>query len=108
MIPPPPRSTLFPYTTLFRSPLEGLAHSVQMGLGGPDVAVPRRDDERGGAAEVERDEGAQQVLTVDDVVVVAEREVVDQPRPQLVRETEPRRPARVEAPEVTGHLGRLV
>src|SRR5205809_2949973 len=55
MIPPPPRSTLFPYTTLFRSPLEGLAHSVQMGLGGPDVAVPRRDDERGGAAEVERD-----------------------------------------------------
>src|SRR2546427_10896121 len=77
-----------------------------MGLGGPDVAVPRRDDERGGAAEVERDEGAQQVLTVDDVVVVAEREVVDHPRPQLVREPEPRRAARVEAQDVAERLGR--
>src|SRR5438477_3220205 len=28
MIPPPPRSTLFPYTTLFRSPIEEYSPSV--------------------------------------------------------------------------------
>src|SRR3712207_9167730 len=32
MIRRPPRSTLFPYTTLFRSPVEGLGH--QQALGG--------------------------------------------------------------------------
>src|SRR5437868_4959607 len=30
MIPPPPRSTLFPYTTLFRSVLGGLESSLQV------------------------------------------------------------------------------
>src|SRR5438034_2707589 len=31
MLPPPPRSTLFPYTTLFRSSGRGLAFSNQIG-----------------------------------------------------------------------------
>src|SRR5205809_6166655 len=36
MIPRPPRSTLFPYTTLFRSPaLAGQAWAVRRGGGGP-------------------------------------------------------------------------
>src|SRR5690349_23178464 len=46
MIPPPPRSTLFPYTTLFRSPSTGHHHSVTGGLrdrdgcrGGPGGGV---------------------------------------------------------------------
>src|SRR5437660_4492526 len=29
MIPPPPRSTLFPYTTLFRSPFQACDHRVR-------------------------------------------------------------------------------
>src|SRR5437762_7788964 len=37
MIPRPPRSTLFPYTTLFRSLLRG-----QQGGGGHDASVRRR------------------------------------------------------------------
>src|SRR3712207_8865109 len=37
MIRRPPRSTLFPYTTLFRSPLAGERHAV-----GADVAVEDR------------------------------------------------------------------
>src|SRR5690349_21896164 len=60
MIPPPPRSTLFPYTTLFRSaPHAGAAR-----------APPRRADEpprlrdrggpRRGAAEVRRDRALHQ------------------------------------------------
>src|SRR5439155_21137418 len=36
MIPHPPRSTLFPYTTLFRSlPIRGVALPILMGLGKP-------------------------------------------------------------------------
>src|SRR2546430_15732298 len=38
MIRRPPRSTLFPYTTLFRSPAVGRAD----GAGGPQVAQPAR------------------------------------------------------------------
>src|SRR3989442_9930464 len=37
MIRRPPRSTLFPYTTLFRSPL----HTVERGSGGEDSSVER-------------------------------------------------------------------
>src|SRR3712207_8322271 len=36
MIRRPPRSTLFPYTTLFRS----LADGVVQAVGGPDTAIP--------------------------------------------------------------------
>src|SRR5690554_7219506 len=39
MIRPPPRSTLFPYTTLFRSGLGGEVHGL---LGGAALAVDRR------------------------------------------------------------------
>src|SRR5438034_6766312 len=60
MIRPPPRSTLFPYTTLFRSqrdlhhPAEGDAHRRESVLREPGIrawqaprhAVPRRDDAR--------------------------------------------------------------
>src|SRR5438034_2629103 len=43
MIPLPPRSTLFPYTTLFRSrPAEALEHQVACSLAG--VGLARRDD----------------------------------------------------------------
>src|SRR2546430_13434445 len=40
MIRRPPRSTLFPYTTLFRSPCLGLLHSV--GVAGRLALLPRR------------------------------------------------------------------
>src|SRR5437870_11498859 len=40
----PPRSTLFPYTTLFRSPHERLVHGAHLGLG-------HRRRERLGAAD---------------------------------------------------------
>src|SRR3712207_8290211 len=64
MIRPPPRSTLFPYTTLFRSDLDGLdtaardverdavrAHArVRLGEGGPEGA-----DARGREAHAVRD-----------------------------------------------------
>src|SRR5436305_15275786 len=35
MIPPPPRSTLFPYTTLFRSPARANSHREPLGDGTP-------------------------------------------------------------------------
>src|SRR5207249_11748982 len=41
MIPPPPRSTLFPYTTLFRSRAQGLARA-----GGSERAERRADRHR--------------------------------------------------------------
>src|SRR5438094_6494413 len=39
MIRPPPRSTLFPYTTLFRSLLDGVDHRLAEGV--PHLVVPR-------------------------------------------------------------------
>src|SRR5206468_6256087 len=55
MIRPPPRSTLFPYTTLFRSPHGGHQDSgeVQTGLGPDDHVVrpgrqPATSDREGG------------------------------------------------------------
>src|SRR3712207_9011379 len=53
MIRRPPRSTLFPYTTLFRSPARGprAAHVLPRGQGGPD---PPGGDQR-----------ARRVLVVD-------------------------------------------
>src|SRR5437773_7507642 len=46
MIPPPPRSTLFPYTTLFRSELGGLRLQLALGqvLETRFVRVDRVDD----------------------------------------------------------------
>src|SRR2546425_8315591 len=38
MIRRPPRSTLFPYTTLFRSPLSGSRRLVEVIARGPDLA----------------------------------------------------------------------
>src|SRR3712207_7052512 len=40
MIRRPPRSTLFPYTTLFRSPLPEQAHRQHQGRGGDGHAQP--------------------------------------------------------------------
>src|SRR5205823_7739746 len=46
MIPPPPRSTLFPYTTLFRSKLEpGVAAVEQLLVAHRPPALPRRRSE---------------------------------------------------------------
>src|SRR3712207_8515424 len=52
MIRPPPRSTLFPYTTLFRSAHERLLHHVlglgdaaQHPVGDPEHARPQRGEE---------------------------------------------------------------
>src|SRR5438067_3101900 len=60
MIRRPPRSTLFPYTTLFRSPREIYARGPhprgdRRGLGARDVrAVPRRHGARGTARTSDR------------------------------------------------------
>src|SRR3712207_8427939 len=50
MIRRPPRSTLFPYTTLFRSPLRELAPPARLGQGRdqgrhPGLRRPRRSEE---------------------------------------------------------------
>src|SRR5215211_8984327 len=45
MIRPPPRSTLFPYTTLFRSVLDGVLGLDELDLG--EVASVREADDRG-------------------------------------------------------------
>src|SRR5689334_24820395 len=42
MIPRPPRSTLFPYTTLFRSLDDGISNLVAVGLARKITVVPRR------------------------------------------------------------------
>src|SRR2546422_6817556 len=42
MIRRPPRSTLFPYTTLFRSPLDGRDGAAAPGLGGAGARGRRR------------------------------------------------------------------
>src|SRR3712207_5649245 len=64
MIRRPPRSTLFPYTTLFRSDVEALggerARRRGVGVGGAGVVAVRvalvvADPEQGGAAEHEHD-----------------------------------------------------
>src|SRR4051794_41911997 len=47
MIRRPPRSTLFPYTTLFRSPIEALARFLQA-LGVPAEHVPVEPDQAAG------------------------------------------------------------
>src|SRR5439155_18886867 len=46
MIPPPPRSTLFPYTTLFRSPDLARWYDVDFTLAAPSLAGRRRCCER--------------------------------------------------------------
>src|SRR4030066_2052076 len=60
MIRRPPRSTLFPYTTLFRSPARGLSTRASMPrralLSEPEIAtrlhaVPARSEERRGGEE---------------------------------------------------------
>src|SRR6266513_4362877 len=45
MIRRPPRSTLFPYTTLFRSPVRRLARAVQRAAGGAERHEHRRSEE---------------------------------------------------------------
>src|SRR5437773_4472614 len=55
MIPPPPRSTLFPYTTLFRSPLSSDRYAVRQGSEcrpplRPPCPEPRRAPARSRAA----------------------------------------------------------
>src|SRR5256886_11575331 len=45
MIRRPPRSTLFPYTTLFRSPRAEGYHDLFGGRRADDVDPPRQDDE---------------------------------------------------------------
>src|SRR6266511_3061842 len=44
MIRRPPRSTLFPYTTLFRSLQVGEAHPGHLGAAGPDVDQERSEE----------------------------------------------------------------
>src|SRR5690348_17646451 len=53
MIPRPPRSTLFPYTTLFRSVVESTASVIRKPTGEPDklVIINRDISERRQAAE---------------------------------------------------------
>src|SRR5438132_4684889 len=46
MIPRPPRSTLFPYTTLFRSSLAGAVTTLRAALSLPGAAWWRRPRER--------------------------------------------------------------
>src|SRR3712207_9307006 len=77
MIRRPPRSTLFPYTTLFRSPLEALRHADVLerdALTGREAAARRRGHagrERGAAdhAGLPADAGAdQQVIGLGAVL----------------------------------------
>src|SRR5688572_32720906 len=54
MIRLPPRSTLFPYTTLFRSHLRGMAHRALLGVRFPDGAgdfVDKGSSERNSRSE---------------------------------------------------------
>ena len=55
MIRRPPRSTLFPYTTLFRSAVLGVAQQPQL-VGGAAVEGDRGACEAGGACSRERSE----------------------------------------------------
>src|SRR3712207_7825253 len=64
MIRRPPRSTLFPYTTLFRSRIEGGGH-------------PGQDEQHRKAGDHRREEGEGQLLA-------GERQVAAQDRPELV------------------------
>src|SRR3712207_7964595 len=65
MIRRPPRSTLFPYTTLFRSPARVGVHPRRRG--GPQPALPAREGRRGGRAGGGRDrpDRAQPAAAVD-------------------------------------------
>src|SRR3712207_9132833 len=54
MIRPPPRSTLFPYTTLFLSDLTRVVVLVRGGLDGPVEIGVGEDEERALAAKLER------------------------------------------------------
>src|SRR3989449_10032890 len=76
MIRRPPRSTLFPYTTLFRSPPGGRRH-LHAGLAGPSAderAAPRPPAVRGAGPQGGRRLRLRPLHSV----------VVDQPRPELV------------------------
>src|SRR3712207_9099741 len=66
MIRRPPRSTLFPYTTLFRSHHERAIHHKQRLLGHRRVEPLRAGRVRRG--EVERAEQVRQVLAVNEAV----------------------------------------
>src|SRR3712207_9303451 len=69
MIRRPPRSTLFPYTTLFRSHAERLRALLALGIRGRDDRQRRRRDE-GGAQALQRPE--------DDQLALRRREAVQQ------------------------------
>src|SRR2546430_13144627 len=64
MIRPPPRSTLFPYTTLFRSEHDEVAR-----LHGGHVVADRLDHARGLVAEQEREVVVDRALAVVEVGV---------------------------------------
>src|SRR3712207_9363204 len=77
MIPRPPRSTLFPYTTLFRSPAEGfrIGQMALVGAARPwdrkldRLAVPRADflaDEQPARPEYPGDSGIQAALRSEE------------------------------------------
>src|SRR5438552_12156706 len=65
MLPPPPRSTLFPYTTLFRSgsSRDGAAH-----LGEPEPGPPRLPPPGPGPGQVRSEEHTSELQSPDHLV----------------------------------------
>src|SRR5438034_7994343 len=73
MIRPPPRSTLFPYTTLFRSPrFARSAHAsvggARRGPQGDRAAIARVRPARGGAADQRSEEHTSELQSHSDLV----------------------------------------
>src|SRR3712207_8203358 len=84
MLRPPPRSTLFPYTTLFRSigtVVVAVAHG-RVALAGEAVLVPVEVDRRGERAVLPGD-GAQRAGGDDPVVVRRRRSQADRKSTRL-------------------------
>src|SRR2546429_5181280 len=95
MIRRPPRSTLFPYTTLFRSIVDAVGDDLGVGLGGEPVAA---------ALEI----GTQLLVVLDDAVVHDREAVARDVRMRVALRRDPvRGPARVGDADLAGGGGLL-
>src|SRR5690349_1662833 len=82
MIPPPPRTTLFPYTTLFRSPRAAIGVDVEEGLAQrARAAVGRAGDHARDRADHDGRLGARRVVLVHRIV--ARRGTIDRKSTRL-------------------------